>query len=88
MQFDWDPAKRETNLAKHGVDLADAAQLDWDNAKAFPDTRRAYGEPRFIAYGTLHGVLHVVAYTRRGSLYRVISLRRANRREIARYGTA
>jgi uncharacterized DUF497 family protein len=50
------------------------------------DTRRDYGEPRVIAYGLIRGRINVCVYTLRGDIYRIISLRKANRREVDAYG--
>jgi uncharacterized DUF497 family protein len=85
MKFDWDEAKRLSNLAKHGVDFADAAALDWDTAIAAEDTRKAYGETRWIAFGLLQGRLHCIAFTRRADTVRVISFRKAHWKEQRHY---
>lgn len=50
------------------------------------DTRRDYGEQRVVAYGLIRGRMHVCVYTLRGDAHRIISLRRANRREVDAYG--
>ncbi len=81
MRYDWDEAKRDANLAKHGVDFADAEDFEWERAIEVPDDRRDYGEPRWIALGPIRARLHVLIYTRRGRRVRIISLRRANIRE-------
>ena len=52
-----------------------------------PDTRRRYGEERYVATAPLEGRLHVAAFTVRADKLRIISLRKANRREITRYET-
>ena len=54
MDIEFDPAKDEVNIAKHGVSLARAADLEIRTIVA--DRRRAYGEPRFNAFGTIEGV--------------------------------
>jgi len=81
----WDEAKRAANLAVHGVDFAAAMRFDWETAEATPDTRRDYGEARFIAVGRIGIRLHVLIYMPRGGLVRTISLRKANDRETMRY---
>lgn len=81
MDIEWDNAKRTKTLAERGLDFADVALIDWDNALIIDDTRTDYGEERFVAMGTLRGRLVVVAYTLRGNALRVISLRKANKRE-------
>lgn len=83
--YEWDEAKRRQNLATHKVDFADAAAFEWVEAVVRSDTRQDYREPRFIAYGPIGDRLHCLVFTRRGDTIRIISLRRANRREVRRY---
>jgi uncharacterized DUF497 family protein len=83
--WDWDETKRQANLAKHGVDFAVADGLDLASAISEPDTRHDYGEPRFVVTGTIGGRLHIMVYTPRGKRLRIISLRKANGREEARW---
>jgi uncharacterized DUF497 family protein len=87
METEWDPAKRLANLAKHGLDFEDVALLDWDNSKVLPDTRKAYPEPRFRAFAMSNGRLHMVVFCIRGTKVRVISFRKANKKEVTRYGS-
>jgi uncharacterized protein len=63
-----------------------AADLDWDTVAVMVDTRRDYGEPRLRVMARLDGVLHAAVVTPRGVDLRVISFRRANRREVRLYG--
>lgn len=86
MKIEFDPRKNALNRQKHGVSLADAALLDLEAAFVVPDERRAYGEVRLQAYGLINGRLHVLAFTMRGDVLRAISLRKANAREVKRYG--
>lgn len=79
--WDWDEAKRQTNRDKHGIDFAALAQFDWTTAQIKPDNRRDYGEDRFIAVGYIKDRLHKLIFTRRNGRVRVISFRKANRRE-------
>ncbi len=81
MDIEFDPAKDAANIAKHGVSLARAADLDI-LARVFDDR---YAEPRMRAYGVLDGVLHCVAYTAFRGKVRAISLRRAHLKELSRY---
>ena len=85
MEYEWDEAKRLRNLAKHGIDFAAAAELEWDSVVLEPDLRRDYGELRLRAQGLIGGKLHILVFTRRGPLVRVISLRKASRKEKAEY---
>lgn len=78
--FEWDEAKRAGNIAKHGVDFADVARFDWEGAVASPDPRQA--EHRLIALGRIDGRLYVCVYAIRPNALRIISLRKANAREI------
>ena len=85
MQIEFDPDKDSANRAKHGIALEVAANLRLDEAVVIEDRRAAYGEERFIAYVPLRGRLHVLWYTWRGGVVRVIGLRKANDRERNRY---
>lgn len=89
MRYQWDEAKRVDNLEKHRIDFTAIDRFDWGASVAKPDLRQPYGgETRIVAYGPLDGRLHVVVYTRRGDARRIISLRKANRREQATYAAA
>ena len=85
MQIEFDPEKDKINQAKHGVSLILASELDWQNALVWIDTRKNYGEMRMIALAPSIGILYYVAYVDRNEFRRVISLRRANRREVKHY---
>ena len=85
--FDWDEDKRQTNLARHGVDFAAVEGFDWSSAKTEPDLRANYGKERFESVGLIDDRLHVLVFTPRGGRRRVISLRKANPREIERWLT-
>jgi len=88
MNTTFDPAKDAVNIAKHGISLAEAARLDWDNALVSLDDRREYGELRQVALAPMDGRLWVVVFTDRPEGRRVISLRKANLREYRRYEQA
>lgn len=85
MRIEYDPAKDRTNRAKHGVSLGLAAEIDWESALVWIDERFDYGEMRMIALAPKTGVVYYVAFVDRGMTRRVISLRRANRREVRHY---
>jgi uncharacterized DUF497 family protein len=85
VQFDFDPGKDATNLRKHGFSLAAAAQLSWDAALVWIDDRAEYGEVRMVALAPMGDTLLFVAFVDRESVRRIISLRRANRREVNHY---
>ena len=81
--YEWDEAKRRTNLAKHGVDFTAMHAFEWDTANVEPDEH--HDEPRWIARGFIESRLHVAVLTIRGRRIRVINLRKANRREEKRH---
>ena len=86
MDFEWDPAKRLANIAKHGLDFAEVPRLNWDEVTILEDRRFSYSERRYWAFGMLDGHLHMVDLTRQQAVVRVISFRRASRKERKRYG--
>ena len=81
----WDEAKRAANLRKHGVDFAEIEAFEWEKAVLVEDRRRDYGERRRLAYGLIAERVYVVVFADRDPDIRVISLRKANRREVRRY---
>jgi uncharacterized DUF497 family protein len=83
--IEFDPLKNQSNIAKHGVSLALASELDGDQALIRVDDRFEYGEPRMIALAPRTGALYYVAFVDRHRVRRIISLRRANRREVTHY---
>ena len=85
MRIEFDPTKDAANLEKHGVSLALAADLNWDAALVWIDGRFEYAELRMIALAPKTKILYYVAFVDRGEVRRVISLRRANRREVKHY---
>ena len=85
MQFNLDPGKDATNLSKHGLSLAAAAELRWEAALVWIDDRANYGEARMVALAPIGDILYFAAFVDRESTRRVISLRRANRREVSHY---
>ena len=85
MRIEFNAAKDAANQAKHGVSLSLAAALDWEAALVWVDVRIEYGELRMIALAPKDEILYYVAYVDRGEVRRVISLRRANRREVSHY---
>jgi hypothetical protein len=84
---EWDELKRQANIAKHGVDFSRAEDFDWGRATDTEDARRDYGETRRVALGFIGARLHVLTYSKREGICRVISLRKANARERSCYET-
>ncbi|MBF0117139.1 MAG: BrnT family toxin [Magnetococcales bacterium] len=85
MKMICDPTKDASNQEKHGLSLHEAIHLDWDNALIWEDTRHDYGEVRQIALATLGNRVHVVVFVDLPNGRRIISLRKANAREVTRY---
>ena len=81
MKLDWDETKRQATLRTRGLDFADVDPVERDAAIVFDDGRRDCGERRQVCLGLLHDQLVVMACTFRGDALRVISMRKANRRE-------
>lgn len=83
--LEFDAAKSALNTAKHGVPLSLAARIDWHGACIWLDVRRAYGEERYACIAPIGSRLYASAFVIRGRILRVITLRRANSREVKRY---
>ena len=81
MEFEWDDRKRLANLAKHGVDFIDTYEIFDGVVLSFPDVRKDYGEPRYLAIGQAAGRVLQAVYTMRAEVVRLISARPANRKE-------
>jgi uncharacterized DUF497 family protein len=84
--YEWNEAKRKSNLAKHGIDFATVEYFVWEEAVVIPDNRKNYGEARFLAFGPVGNRLPCLTFSVRGENIRVISFRKANSREVQRYG--
>jgi uncharacterized protein len=88
-QFDWDPAKNESNIAKHGVGFETAKHIFDGPVLTFVDDRKSYGEMRTCSLGKVgDSVVLVVIHTERSGKTRIISARPANRVERKRYEEA
>ena len=85
MNITFDPEKDRVNFAKHGVSLALALELEWETALIWEDDRKDYGERRMRALTILVDRVYFVAFVDRADGRRVISLRKANDREVIRY---
>jgi uncharacterized DUF497 family protein len=85
MQISDDPAKDATNQEKHGVSLAVAASIDWTSAVTWVDTRMDYHEERMRGLGLIGNRVYAVVYVIRDQSRRVISLRKANHKEVMIY---
>ncbi len=85
MNFEWDEIKNKANKTKHGLDFCEVYDFPWDQAVLLDRSRHADCEQRFAAIGSMNDRLHTVIFTRRKNglknTTRIISLRRANRKE-------
>jgi uncharacterized protein len=85
-EYEWDEAKAESNLWKHGVAFADAQRVFEDVfAMHSFDVDAGHGEERMVATGMVNGILLTVVYTERGARTRLISARKATRHERREY---
>lgn len=85
MELDFDEEKRQLTLLKRGLDFADAGQIFDGTEFTWIDDREDYGEKRFNTFGFLGERLVAVTWTIRDEMRRIISMRKANDREQARY---
>ena len=88
VEITYDPRKSERNLRERGIGFEIVKEFDFASAVYAIDTRKDYGEVRTRALGSIGEVLYALVFTMRGGALRVISLRKANRKERGRYGKA
>jgi uncharacterized protein len=85
MLFIWDENKCHSNTIKHGIDFEDTKDIFQHPFVIRPDNRFDYGEKRWIALGIMFEIIIVVTFTIRDERIRIISARKANRRERGNY---
>ena len=85
IEITYDPAKNARNIQERGLSFDRAIDFDFHTALYRVDDRREYGETRIRAMGNLDGRLHALVFVEQVTRIRVISFRKANRREIKRY---
>lgn len=88
MNITYDPAKCATNIEQRGLSFERVADLDFQTATFIVDDRRDYGETRFRSLGFLDGRLHALVFVETVNGIRVISFRKANKREVRQYEKA
>jgi uncharacterized DUF497 family protein len=88
MGLSFDARKRERTLQERGLDFADAQAVFEAPSFTYQDARRDYGETRWITYGLLDDRLVAVVWTWRSGDRHIISMRKCNDREKARYGSS
>jgi uncharacterized DUF497 family protein len=81
MDFEWDEAKSEKNDRERGFGFDLAALIFEGPVIEWCDIREAWGEPRVVAVGSVAGVMIAVVYTDRDGVRRIISARRARKKE-------
>lgn len=86
MDITFDPKKREATLKERGLDFADAASVFAGKTLDDDDKRHDYGERRIITVGKLRGRMVIVVWTPRGTARHVFSMRKANAKEVRRFG--
>ena len=85
MKIDFDPIKSEQNIKLRSLSFDRAGDFDWETAIYYEDNRTDYPEDRIIALGFLGVRLHVICFTPIDGGVRIISFRKANRREVRCY---
>ncbi len=83
MGYEWDEAKRQANIAKHGIDFQTIEDFDWDTSLRKEVIRG--GKARVFELGFIGDRLYAVVYTEREENIRIISIRKANDREFNHY---
>jgi uncharacterized protein len=81
----FDSAKNEANVQQRQLAFTLVEELDWSSALIVEDERKDYGERRFQVLGFIGDRLHAVVFTPRMDKIHVISLRKANVREVKQY---
>jgi len=88
MEIEFDPAKDARNIRERGLSFRRARDFEFETAIYFMDDRRDYGETRRVAVGYLDRRLHILCFVETEMGIRVISFRKANAREVRKYGKA
>jgi len=86
VEHEWDPKKSKLNLQKHGVSFEEAKEIFYGSVFTAEDSRKDYGERRFISIGSISNIIFlVVVHTDRLNKMRIISARKANHKEKGLY---
>ena len=85
MRFTWTESKCRSNLAKHGLDFADAKKVFAGPMVLFEDRRTDYGEQRMIGIGLLGALVVLVVHVESDETIHVIPMRKANQNETNLY---
>lgn len=85
MEYEWDEAKRRSNIRKHGIDFIGVERVFAGTTVTIRDERLDYGESRFITLGVLSDRVVVIVHTETPKVIRIISIRKATKYEEASY---
>ena len=85
MQFEWDEDKRLINIKKHGIDFVDVPTIFEHDIVTVIDDRFEYSETRYQTLGILKSRVILVVHTESETVIRIISARKANKREEKTY---
>ncbi len=85
LEFHWKKSAKNKADPSRGFGLELAGDVEWETSVTIIDERYDYAEIRFITYGLIRKRLYVLIWTPRGEKRRVISLRKANNREMKFY---
>jgi uncharacterized DUF497 family protein len=85
MEFEWDEAKRKSNLRNHGIDFVGIEKVFEGETATILDDRFDYDEERFVTFGLLDGRVVAIAHTETGKVIRIISVRKATKNEESSY---
>ena len=81
MRFEWDEAKRRSNIQRHGFDFLDAEEVFEGETATIQDDRFDYGERRFVTFGFFRGRVVTLVHAKTSEEVRVISFRKASKYE-------
>ena len=85
MKIEYDPAKSAKNARERGLPFELVEQFDWVTAEFSEDVRFSYPERRMVAVGFIGARLHFICFAQLDDVIRVISFRKASRKEIREY---
>jgi uncharacterized DUF497 family protein len=85
-EYEWDEEKRRENAYKHTIDFTEIHAFEWDTA--LYNSNDTHDELRWVVTSYIHDRLYTVVYTERSNRKRIISLRRASKREERDYAQA
>ena len=86
MKVTFDPKKNADNIHERQLSFNEVSKLKWSSAVILEDVRKDYGERRFRVFGYIDERLYAVVFTPREDAIHIISFRKANSREVKRYG--